>query len=433
MFNKAMFNKNFVINKLLSSTWSFLLVLVASLILSSCALKPKVINPSQVGAEQTATYFPLLKGKRIGVVVNQTSRVKEMHLVDLLSQNGFDVRTIFAPEHGFRGDHSAGEVVKSSVDAATGIDIVSIYGKYKKPTDELMSQLDIIIFDIQDVGVRFYTYISSMHYMMQAAAENDVEFMVLDRPNPNIQYIDGPILEDEFRSFVGMHPIPLSHGMTVGEIAKMIVGEGWLSIESKLSAAEISEYKLKLTVIPVQDYQRQDTYILPVAPSPNLPNQQAINLYPSLCLFEATPISVGRGTDFPFQVLGHNTTFVGDFSFTPKPIQGVSKNPKFNGVVLTGQNLTKVDIKGFDLSLFFNWFERFKQQSQLESEQSILESDVLQPATFFQRPNFMDKLAGTDKLRKAMLAGDSLATIKQSWKGGLTRFKQQRQAYLIYK
>jgi uncharacterized protein YbbC (DUF1343 family) len=415
---KLMFNKENLINKLLSSAWSFLLFLVAILILSGCAsnpkvIAPKVISPGQIGAEQTATYFPLLKGKRIGVVVNQTSRVKDMHLVDLLSKNGFDVKTIFAPEHGFRGDHSAGEKVKSSVDTATGINIESIYGKHKKPSDELMSQLDIIVFDIQDVGVRFYTYISSMHYMMQAAAEKNVEFLVLDRPNPNIQYIDGPILEDDFRSFVGMHPIPLSHGMTVGEIAKMIVGQGWLSIESQKVDFD---YKLKLTVIPVKEYQRQDSYVLPVAPSPNLPNQQAINLYPSLCLFEATPVSVGRGTDFPFQVLGHNNTFVGDFSFTPKPIKGVSKNPKLNGVLLTGQNLTKADIKGFDLSLFFNWYQVFEQNK----------------VEFFQRPDFMDKLAGTDKLRKAMLAGQSLATIKQSWQADLTAFKQQRKPYLLY-
>lgn len=412
-----MFNKENLINKLLSSTWSFLLFLVAILILSGCASNPKVISPSQVGAEQTAEYFPLLKGKRIGVVVNQTSRVQNMHLVDLLTKYGFDVQTIFAPEHGFRGDHSAGEKVKSSIDAATGINIESIYGKYKKPSDELMSQLDIIVFDIQDVGVRFYTYISSMHYMMQAAAENNVEFLVLDRPNPNIQYIDGPILEDKFRSFVGMHPIPLSHGMTVGEIAKMIVGQGWLSIESKKVDFD---YKLKLTVISVKDYQRQVSYVLPVAPSPNLPNQQAINLYPSLCLFEATPVSVGRGTDFPFQVLGHNTVIdhnkLGEFTFTPKPIKGVSKNPKLKDILLTGQNLTQADIKGFDLSLFFNWHQVFEQNK----------------VEFFQRPDFMDKLAGTDKLRKAMLAGQSLASIKQSWQADLTAFKQQRKPYLLY-
>jgi uncharacterized protein YbbC (DUF1343 family) len=391
-------------------------VLLVVTILMNINVMAKVIDKHQVGAEQTAEYFSLLKDKRIGVVVNQTSRVQNMHLVDLLAKHGFDVKMIFAPEHGFRGDHSAGEVVNSSIDPSTGINIVSIYGKYKKPTDELMAQLDIIIFDIQDVGVRFYTYISSMHYMMQAAAENNVEFMVLDRPNPNLQYVEGPMLEPEFRSFVGMHPIPLSHGMTVGEIAKMIVGEGWLSIESKKVNYD---YKLKLTVVPVLDYQRQDSYELPVAPSPNLPNQQAINLYPSLCLFEATPVSVGRGTDFPFQVLGHNINFIGNFTFTPKPIKGVSKDPKLNGVELTGQNLTQteqVNIKGFDLSLFFNWYQVF-EENKIE---------------FFQRPDFMDKLAGTDKLRKAMSAGQSLLTIKQSWQSDLIAFKQQRQQYLIY-
>jgi uncharacterized protein YbbC (DUF1343 family) len=373
----------------------------------------KTINPSQVGAAQFAEYFPLLEGKRIGVVVNQTSTVDEMHLIDLLRKHNFNVTAIFAPEHGFRGNHGAGEIVKSSTDPVTGIKIISIYGKDKKPSDEVMSQLDVIIFDIQDVGVRFYTYISSMHYMMQAASENTVDFLVLDRPNPNIRYVDGPILETSFRSFVGMHPIPLSHGMTVGELAQMILGEGWLSIDSKRTNFD---YSLTLTVVPVQDYQRQDDYSLPIAPSPNLPNSQAIALYPSLCLFEATPVSIGRGTAFPFQVVGHNEVSIGQFNFTPIPITGVTNSPKLKGLQATGQDLRKANIQGFDLHVFYQWYQAFKQQ------------DI----TFFERASFMDKLSGTDKLRKAMLSGESLQSIQNSWQSDLLSFNQLRKPYLLY-
>lgn len=388
-------------------------ILVLWWLFATYAVAAKSINESQLGAAQIAEYFPELKGKRIGVVVNQTSKINDVHLVDLLRQHHFNVTTIFAPEHGFRGNHGAGEIVKSSIDPVTGIKIVSIYGKGKKPSDDIMSQLDVVIFDIQDVGLRFYTYISSMHYMMQAAAENAVEFIVLDRPNPNIQYVDGPILEAEFRSFVGMHPIPISHGMTVGELALMIVGEGWLNIESKRPDFE---YSLKLTVVPVKDYQRQDEYILPIAPSPNLPNSQAISLYASLCLFEATPISIGRGTPFPFQVVGHNKVSIGQFQFTPVPIAGVTNNPKLKGKQVTGQDLRNASIQGFDLNIFYQWYQAFQQQNM----------------EFFERASFMDKLSGTDKLRKAMESGESLKSIQHSWQPGLLKFKRQRKPYLLY-
>ncbi|WP_339726192.1 DUF1343 domain-containing protein [uncultured Paraglaciecola sp.] len=373
----------------------------------------KTIDVSQVGAAQMAAYFPQLQGKKIGVVVNQTSTVDKVHLVDFLRKHHFNVTAIFAPEHGFRGNHGAGEIVKSSIDPVTGIKIISIYGKDKKPADEIMSQLDVIIFDIQDVGLRFYTYISSMHYMMQAAAENNLEFLVLDRPNPNMAYVDGPILEAPFRSFVGMHPIPISHGMTVGELAQMILGEGWLSIESKRPEFE---YSLKLTVVPVKDYQRQDEYILPIAPSPNLPNAQAIALYASLCLFEATPVSIGRGTEFPFQVVGHDKVSIGQFQFTPVPIRGVTSHPKLQDIQATGQDLRNASIHGFDLHVFYQWFQAFQQQG----------------STFFERAAFMDKLSGTDKLRKAMLAGESLESIESSWQADLVAFKEQRKPYLLY-
>lgn len=392
------------------------------------------VNETQVGAAQIEQYLPLLANQRVGVVVNQTSRAHDKHLVDLLLENGIQINAIFAPEHGFRGDHDAGARVKSGKDKQTGIDIISIYGRNKKPSDATMANLDVIVFDIQDVGVRFYTYISSMHYMMQAAAENKVKFLVLDRPNPNIQIVDGPLLEAEFRSFVGMHPIPLSHGMTVGELAKMILGESWLNINSKKNGYR---YTLNLTVIPVKYYSRKSSYTLPIAPSPNLPNAQSIQLYPSLCLFEATPISIGRGTDFPFQVIGHDKVFlsveqlskqleqtkpfdvtnIADIEFSPRPIQGASSNPKLKGKLAKGLDLRHTDITGFDLSLFIAWHNEFVQHDLV----------------FFERSAFMDKLSGTDKLRKAISQGVPESEIRASWQADLANFKKQRAPYLMYK
>ena len=378
------------------------LLVVITLMLPMTALA-KAIHQQQVGAAQLSQYLPMLKGKRVGLVVNQTSMVGQQHLVDLLLSQSVTINKIFAPEHGFRGDRGAGEVIKSGVDVKTGIPIQSIYGKHKRPNPETLADLDVIVFDIQDVGARFYTYISSMHYMMQAAAESDLEFIVLDRPNPNIQYVDGPILEPEFRSFVGMHPIPVLHGMTVAELAQMIVGEGWLTIH----AANSKQHTLKkLTVIPVKNYQRQDTYSLPVAPSPNLPNDLAIALYPSLCFFEATPISIGRGTEFPFQVIGYQHSALakldlplGDFRFTPKKRPKAAPYPKLEGQVLAGQDLTQSDIKGLSLAPFIHWHQTFQYLS----------------VDFFQRPTFMDKLAGTDKLRLAITQGQSEQQIRQRW------------------
>ena len=378
-------------------------------------IQAKQISPSQVGAANLSAYLPALKGKRVGMVVNQTSVVQNQHLVDLLLSRGVNIQAIFAPEHGFRGDKGAGEVIDSSKDAKTGIEIVSIYGKNKRPTKQVMAELDVIIFDIQDVGVRFYTYISSMHYMMQAAAERGATFIVLDRPNPNIQFVDGPVLQAEFRSFVGMHPIPVLHGLTVGELAKMIVGEGWLSINA---ATPQQHGKLDLTVVPVTNYSRNDTYSLPIPPSPNLPNDQSIRLYPSLCFFEATPISIGRGTDFPFQVVGYDKRKLsfGHFEFTPRKIPEAAPYPKLEGVLLSGQDLRNTKIQGLELSPFIDWFNAF----------SATQDD------FFERADFMDKLAGTDKLRLAIQAGKSEGEIKQSWQPALAQYQQQRKPYLLY-
>ncbi|NMR26665.1 DUF1343 domain-containing protein [Pseudoalteromonas sp. NEC-BIFX-2020_015] len=364
-------------------------------------------QPILVGAAQYEAYLGALKDKRVGLVVNQTSQVDGTHLVDLLRDKGVDVVKIFAPEHGFRGDYDAGAHVKNTTDTKTGIDVVSIYGSNKKPDPAVLSELDVIIFDIQDVGVRFYTYISSMHYMMEAAALHNLEFIVLDRPNPNIAYVDGPILEPQFRSFVGMHPIPVLHGMTVGELAKMIKGERWID------KAE----QLKLRIIPVANYTRNTEYKVPIKPSPNLPNAQAINLYPSLCFFEATPITIGRGTDFAFQVIGYSPVGLGEFSFTPRAIKGASMNPKFKDVTVLGQDLRASAITGLDLNIFISAYTQLTQANQV----------------FFERPDFMDKLAGTDKLRLAIKAGKSEQQIKQSWQAGLTTFMQKREPYLLYK
>ncbi|MEI6895255.1 MAG: DUF1343 domain-containing protein [Colwellia sp.] len=359
-----------------------------------------------VGAAQTSTYLPMLAGKRVGLVINQTSQVSGKHLVDILIAHDVDVQTIFAPEHGFRGDYDAGEKFNSSIDKKTAVPIVSIYGKQRKPTADVLANLDIIIFDIQDVGVRFYTYISSMHYMMEAAADAKKMFLVLDRPNPNGAFVDGPILEKNFTSFVGMHEIPLLHGMTVGELAQMFAGEGWLD----------SRNTLNLKIISMKNYQRTMPYILPVKPSPNLPNKVAINLYPSLGFFEATPVSIGRGTPFPFQVIGYDKISIGNFSFMPVATPGAASKPKLMDKTLLGQDLRLSQERGLNLDYIINWYKKFKAQGEV----------------FFTRAGFMDKLSGTDKLRKAIIAGKSSKTIKLSWQEGLRKFKQIRSPYLLY-
>jgi uncharacterized protein YbbC (DUF1343 family) len=360
-----------------------------------------------LGAEQVTYYLPMLIGKSVGLVVNQTSQVANKHLVDMLIAKNINVQAIFAPEHGFRGDHDAGEKISSSIDAKTGIPLISIYGKNRKPSAEILANLDVIIFDIQDVGVRFYTYISSMHYMMEAAADADVSFIVFDRPNPNGAFVDGPVLEAEFTSFVGMHKIPLLHGMTIGELALMFKGEGWLNTTNDLN----------LTVVSMKNYQRTMHYSLPIKPSPNLPNDVAISLYPSLGFFEATPVSIGRGTDFPFQVIGHNKISVGNFDFMPVSTPGAASNPKLMNENLVGQDLRHSNVKGIDLSFIIKWHQEFKVKN----------------TTFFTRASFMDKLSGSDKLRKAIVAGKSEQEIKQSWQQGLLKFKNVRKPYLLYR
>lgn len=360
-----------------------------------------------VGAEQWPLYQPLLKDKKVGLVVNQTSMVNGQHLVDFLLSKKVKVKAIFAPEHGFRGNHDAGAVVDNNIDAKTNLPIISIYGKNKKPSQDVLTDLDVILFDIQDVGLRFYTYLSSMHYMMEASADANIPFIVLDRPNPNIAFVDGPILEEKFKSFVGMHPIPILHGMTLAELALMIKGEGWLNTENALN----------LHVISVKHYARNNHYSLPIKPSPNLPNDQAIQLYPSLTFFEATYVSLGRGTEFPFQVLGHDKYYIGDFNFTPVSMPGSALNPKLMDKMLTGQDLRTADIKGLDLTLLIQWHQKFKDND----------------ADFFKSPSFMDKLAGTDNIRKMILAGKNAEQISETWKKDIIKFKHSRKQYLLYK
>lgn len=377
-----------------------------------------LITPSKlnivVGAEQPLEYLPLLKNKRVGLVVNQTSLVGDTHLVDVLIEHQINVQAIFAPEHGFRGNYDAGEKFNSSFDEKTNIPLVSIYGKNRRPSIDIMKKIDVIVFDIQDVGVRFYTYISSMHYMMEAAADAGIVFIVLDRPNPNGAFVDGPMLEPEFTSFVGMHKIPILHGMTIGELALMFKGEQWLNTQQSLQQSTQKPFDLK--IIKLKNYARTMKYSLPVKPSPNLPNDIAINLYPSLGFFEATPVSIGRGTEFPFQVIGHNTVSLGQFAFMPISMPGSASSPKLMNEPLLGQDLRNSEIRGLDLGFIIEWHKAFKARN----------------ITFFTKPSFMDKLSGTDQLRKAIEAGKTVQEIKASWQQGLTEFKKQRSPYLLY-
>ena len=354
-----------------------------------------------LGAERTETYLPLLKNKKVGVIGNQSSMIVNTHLVDSLLSLGIDVVKVFSPEHGFRGTADAGAIIEDGIDSKTGIPIISLYGNNKKPRKEQLKEIDILVFDIQDVGVRFYTYISTLHYVMEAAAENNINVIVLDRPNPNGHYIDGPILDTTFQTFVGMHAIPIVHGMTIGEYGKMINEENWIST------------KCDLTIIKMENYTHDMSYNLPIKPSPNLPNARSINLYPSLCLFEGTSISIGRGTDYPFQHFGA-PYLESSYSFTPKSGEG-SKYPKHEDIVCFGTDLRFQD--NYLTTINLNWIiEAYKQCPEKEE--------------FFT--NFFDKLAGTDKLRKQIIAGETAREIKATWKEGLEDFKKIRKKYLIY-
>lgn len=363
--------------------------------------------PILPGADRTEIFLPLLKGKRVALAVNQTSVLTQknnLHLVDFLLDEGIDVKKVFVPEHGFRGDADAGELVKNEIDAKTGLPLVSLYGDSKKPSKEALSDVDVVIFDIQDVGVRFYTYISTLHYLMEACAEQGKPLMIMDRPNPNADYVDGPVLKGGYESFVGMHPIPVVHGLTVGELAGMVNGEGWL--KNKVQA--------DIQVIEVGNWDHSMHYSLPIKPSPNLPNDTAIRLYPSLCYFEGTNISLGRGTTFPFQVYGYPDPEFGEFTFTPVSIEGMSKNPPHKDKLCYGKDLRQEPLS-----------HRFTLEYLLETYRIADKGEK-----FFN--NFFDKLAGSDQLRKDILAGKSETEIRNTWQGDLEEYLNKREKYLLY-
>jgi len=363
-----------------------------------------------VGAEQFVdTIYAQYQNKRIGLLVNQTSIAHNEHLVDQLHEKGLKLETIFAPEHGFRGDADAGAHVKNGKDTKTGLPIISLYGKNKKPTKDQLANVDVIIFDIQDVGTRFYTYISTLQYMMEACAEHDKELIVLDRPNPNGFYVDGPVLEKEYTSFVGMQSIPVVHGMTVGEYANMLNGEGWLA----------NKRKVNLKVIPCKNYSHNMLYKLPVAPSPNLRTFQAVLLYPSLCFFEGTEVSVGRGTETPFEVWGHPDYKHEKFTFKPLSSYGSAK-PLYMGQVCYGENLH---------APVSEILQQMNGQLRLEYVQKAYYASNNQ-ADFFN--TFFEKLAGTASLRKQIVANKTTQEIRASWEPALTAFKAIRKKYLLY-
>ena len=372
-----------------------------------------------VGASQLDAYLPLLKGKNVAVVGNQTSIIqnsapqlrpvpKKMqnytHLVDTLLALNVKIKKVFSPEHGFRGKADAGEKVADNVDTATGLPIISLYGSNRKPKADQLKNVDIILFDLQDVGVRFYTYISTLHYVMEAAAQENIPLVVLDRPNPNGHYVDGPILEDKFRSFIGMHPVPIVYGLTIGEYAQMINGENWLN----------GGIKCNLTIIPIKNYTHKTAYNLPIKPSPNLPNAQAVRLYPSLCFFEGTTISCGRGTEKQFQIFGSPELPKEYFpySFTPQPNEG-AKNPKHNGELCYGLNLQETEILKINLQWILDAYSDFPNKNE-----------------FFN--SFFKKLAGTETLQNQIELGYSTIDIEKTWQPGLEKFKKIRLKYLLY-
>jgi uncharacterized protein YbbC (DUF1343 family) len=416
---------------------------VASLVLLSATAQTSVTSkqstaPARVvpAAERLDKYLPLLKGKGVAVFANHTSTVGDLHLVDVLKKNGVAIKVIFGPEHGFRGTADAGEKVDNITDAGTGVPVVSLYGKKRKPSKEDLAGVDVMLFDIQDVGVRFYTYISSLQDYMETAIEFNLPLVVLDRPNPNGHYVDGPVLEPAFKSFIGMQPVPIVYGMTIGEYAQMILQEGWLSKEAmdtytKNVLAAIYPPGARyfgLTVIPNGNYTHKSRYELPVKPSPNLPEMQSIYWYPSTCLFEGTVLSEGRGTDKPFQVFGHPLLPKNLYAFTPNPTEG-AKSSKLYGQKCYGWNLSatpaevlkKVDSK-IQLGYLVNAYKLFPKKSEF----------FILPKSSKPEESFFAKLAGNAQLMQQIKKGMSEKDIRKSWEPKLTQFKKIRKKYLLY-
>jgi uncharacterized protein YbbC (DUF1343 family) len=361
------------------------------------------------GSQQVELYISLLKNKNIACVVNQTSTIGNTHLIDSLSSLNANINLIFAPEHGFRGEADAGGQIDDSKDIKTGIPIISIYGDKKKPSPHDLSNIDIVIFDIQDVGARFYTYISTLHYVMEACAENSKPLIILDRPNPNGFYVDGPVLQKGFSSFVGMHPVPVVHGMTIGEYAQMINGAKWLA----------NEAQCELKIIPCKNYDHKYYYEVTIPPSPNLRTMHSIYLYPSICFFEGTNVSVGRGTKMPFEIIGSPFIAPTKFTFTPVSMPGAT-SPPFKDQLCYGYNLSFIDTT-----------ELYKNQINLKWL-LLMYNQFNNKQNFFLENNFFDKLAGTDELRKQIIAGLSQDEIRLSWQDELSLFKQIRKKYLLY-
>lgn len=380
-----------------------LLLAIMGLYLTSCAQSAKVAT----GAEQMDSYLPKLNGKRVALLVNQTAVIGKSHLADTLKARGVNIVKIFSPEHGFRGMVDAGEVVTGGIDARTGLPVVSLYGsniKDMKARPEQMEDVDIVVFDIQDVGARFFTYISTLHYMMEACAENNKKLMVLDRPNPNANFVDGPILQQELKSFVGMHPIPITHGMSIGEYAQMVNGEAWLA----------GGRHCELEVIKIKNWKHTDAYSLLIRPSPNLPNDHAIGLYPSTCLFEGTALSIGRGTQNPFEVTGHPDLKNQPYQFTPVSIEGMARKPRLENKLCFGLDLRKASLpKKIWLQPLIDMYNAFPDKEK-----------------FFI--GYFDTLAGTRALKEQIKKGMTEEEIRKTWKPGLDSFKAIRKKYLLY-
>ena len=367
-------------------------------------VNPQAENGVVTGADQLDIVLSRIESKNVALVVNYTAVVGKTHLADTLKTYGIHIRKILSPEHGFRGTATAGEHVKDGFDSKTGLPVVSLYGENRKPTPAQLKDIDVVIFDIQDVGVRFFTYIGTLHYVMEACAENGKKLIVLDRPNPNASYIDGPVLLPEFKSFIGMHPVPVVHGLTIGEFARMINDEGWLE----------GKKKCELEVIKLKNWNHSDEYILPIKPSPNLPNQQAVKLYPSICFFEGTPLSLGRGTLIPFQIIGHPNLKNMPFQFTPQDIEGMSIDPPQENKVCYGLDLRKVDVpKKVALHYLIDMYNAFPDKEK------------------FFVPHFA-RWAGNNLLAEQIKGGLSEDEIRESWQEDLTRYKEMRKKYLLY-
>lgn len=393
---------------------SFLVVIGLAVCIFAGSVSAKIIT----GAERSAEYLPYLKGKRVALLGNPTSVVGDMHLVDFLKENGVNVVKVFGPEHGFRGNASAGITVSDEKDSATGIPIISLYGSKRKPTKEDLADVDVLIYDVQDVGVRFYTNINALREFMDAASESNKELLILDRPNPNGYLIDGPILDMSLKSGIGQFPTPIAHGMTIGEFAQMINGEGWIP----------GERKARLKIVKNANYKRDMEYVLPVKPSPNLNTQQSIMLYPSTCLFEGTRLNHGRGTQFPFTIFG-SPLYKGiyDFSYTPVGIKGMAETPLFKDEIVYG-----LDLRNYDVS-------QLRRAGKLNLKWMIdLYNAYPDKKNFFDRSlsdqiNDIDKLAGTREFREQIVAGRSENEIRATWQPGLKKFREMRKKYLLYK